>query len=180
MRKYPLHKAFQLIEPGPVVLVTTACGGKRNIMTISWHMVMDFSPRIALVTGPWNYSFAALVKTKECVIAVPTVDLSATVVRIGACSGADTDKFKKFALTAVKAKSVKAPLVAECLANIGCRVVDHIKKHNILVLEAACAWIDAQRKERRMFHANGDGTFVVDGRTIDHRKLMLDKIPPGI
>jgi flavin reductase (DIM6/NTAB) family NADH-FMN oxidoreductase RutF len=179
MRNYPLNKAFQLLEPGPVVLVTTACGGKKNIMTISWHMVMDFTPRIALVTGPWNYSFHALMQTKECVIAVPTVDLSATVVRIGACSGADTDKFKKFALTPVKAKSVKAPLVSECLANIECRVIDYIGKHGIFVLEAAWAWIDARRQERRTFHANGDGTFVVDGRTIDRRKLMLEKLAPG-
>jgi hypothetical protein len=49
-----------------------------------------------------------------------------------------------------------------------------------VVLKAAWAWIDAKRKERRMFHASGDGTFVVDGRTIDHRKLMLEKLPPGV
>jgi flavin reductase (DIM6/NTAB) family NADH-FMN oxidoreductase RutF len=71
MQKLPLPKAFQLIEPGPVVLVTTVSGGKMNVMTISWHMVMDFTPRIALVTGPWNYSFQALRKNKECVIAIP-------------------------------------------------------------------------------------------------------------
>jgi flavin reductase (DIM6/NTAB) family NADH-FMN oxidoreductase RutF len=180
MEKLPLYKAFQLIEPGPVVLVTTACGRKKNIMTISWHMVMDFTPRIAFVTGPWNYSFTALMQTKECVIAIPAVDLSAKVVKIGACSGSDTDKFKKFGLTPVKAKSVKAPLIAECLANIECRVVDHIAKHGIFVLTAVQAWIDTERKERQTFHANGDGTFVVDGRIIDHRELMLAKIPPGI
>ena len=180
MEELPLYKAFQLLEPGPVVLVTTVSGRKKNIMTISWHMVMDFTPRIALVTGSWNYSFHALVQKKECVIAIPTIDLSATVVRIGACSGSDTDKFKKFALTPVKARSVKAPLIAECLANIECRVVDHIKKHDIFVLEAVQAWIDKERKERRTFHANGDGTFVVDGRTINHRELMRAKIPPGV
>ena len=180
MEKLPLKKAFQLIEPGPVILVTTASGRKMNIMTISWHMVMDFTPRIALVTGPWNYSFQALKKNKECVIAIPTIDLSATVVRIGACSGSDIDKFEKFKLTPVKAKSVKAPLIAECLANIECRVIDHIGKHGIFVLDAGYAWIDLERKERRTFHANGDGTFVVDGRTIDHRKLMMEKIPSGL
>jgi flavin reductase (DIM6/NTAB) family NADH-FMN oxidoreductase RutF len=180
MEKLPLPKAFQLIEPGPVVLVTTVSGRKKNIMTISWHMVMDFTPRIAMVTGPWNYSFAALMKSKECVIAIPTVDLSAKVVGIGACSGSDTDKFAMFALTPVKAKSVKAPLIAECLANIECRVVDHIRKHSIIVLDAVNAWIDAERKERRTFHARGDGTFAVDGRTINYRKLMLAKLPPGV
>ncbi len=180
MKELPLHKAFQLIEPGPVVLVTTNSGRKKNIMTISWHMVMDFTPQIALVTGPWNYSFQALMRNKECVIAIPTVDLSAKVVGIGACSGSDTDKFEKFALTPLKARSVKAPLIAECLANIECRVIDHIKKHDIFVLKAAQAWIDTERKERRTFHANGDGTFVVDGRTINHRELMLAKLAPGV
>jgi flavin reductase (DIM6/NTAB) family NADH-FMN oxidoreductase RutF len=180
MRKLALGKAFQLLEPGPVILVTTSAGRKKNIMTISWHMVMDFTPRIAIVTGPWNYSFHALKENRECVIAVPAVDLSAAVVGIGACSGADTDKFKKFALTPVKAKSVKAPLIAECLANIECRVIDYIDRHGIFILEAVSAWMDTKRKERRTFHANGDGTFVVDGRTIDHRELMLEKIPPGV
>ena len=180
MEELPLYKAFQLIEPGPVILVTTVSGRKKNIMTISWHMVMDFTPRIALVTGPWNYSFNALIQNKECVIAIPTVDLAVKVVKIGACSGSDTDKFKKFALTPVKAKSVKAPLIAECLANIECRVIDYIDKHNIFVLDVVNAWIDTERKECRTFHANGDGTFVVDGRTIDYRELMLAKIPPGV
>lgn len=180
MKKLPLNKAFQLLEPGPVVLVTTACGRKKNIMTISWHMVMDFTPRLAFVTGPWNYSFNALMQTKECVIAVPAVDLSATVVKIGACSGSDTDKFKKFDLTPVKAKSVQAPLITECLANIECRVIDYIDKHGIFIMDGVYAWTDTERKERRTFHANGDGTFTVDGRTIDHRELMLAKLAPGV
>ena len=180
MNKLALHKAFMLLEPGPVVLVTTADGGKNNIMTISWHMVMDFTPQFALLTGPWNHSYKALVKCKECVIAIPTVDILRTVVAIGACSGSDTDKFEKFELTPLKAKSVRAPLIGECLANIECRVSDHIKKHDIFVLDAIHAWVDDDRRERRTIHARGDGTFIVDGRTIDYRELMRSKIPPGV
>jgi flavin reductase (DIM6/NTAB) family NADH-FMN oxidoreductase RutF len=85
MQELPLNKAFMLLEPGPVVLVSTARGGKNNIMTISWHMVMDFTPQFALMTGAWNYSFEALMKNRECVIAIPTVDIAQTVVNIGAC-----------------------------------------------------------------------------------------------
>lgn len=116
-----------LLEPGPVILVTTSFKGKSNIMTISWHMVMDFTPRFALMTGAWNYSFNALMKNRECVIAVPTVDISRTVVEIGTCSGSDTDKFRKFELTPLKATSVKAPLIKECLANIECHVTDYLR-----------------------------------------------------
>jgi len=180
MKKLPLKKAFMLLEPGPVILVTTSAGGKNNIMTISWHKVMDFTPQFALLTGPCNLSYEALVKTRECVIAVPTVDLSRKVVRIGTCSGSDTDKFEKFDFTPLKAKAVQAPLIKECLANIECRVTDHVAKHGIFVLAGVQAWIDPGRKERGTIHANGDGTFVVDGRRINHRRLMLSKLPPGV
>jgi hypothetical protein len=55
MKTIPISKSFTLIEPGPVILVTTSDGEKNNIMTISWTMVMDFSPRFAITTGPWNF-----------------------------------------------------------------------------------------------------------------------------
>jgi flavin reductase (DIM6/NTAB) family NADH-FMN oxidoreductase RutF len=149
-------------------------------MTISWTMVLDFTPLFAITTGPWNHSFAALRKTRECVIAIPTVDMLDQVVGIGTCSGADTDKFARFNLTPVQGKFVKAPLIKECLANMECKVIDIVKKHNIVVLEAVAAYIDTARKEKRTLHAVGDGTFIVDGRKIDRRKMMAAKIPYGV
>jgi len=180
MKEFQLSKAFTLMEPGPVVLVTTNDGAKNNIMTISWTMVMDFTPVIAMTTGPWNHSYAALRKTKECVIAIPTVDLLDTVVGIGTCSGADTDKFAGFRLTPVAGTHVRAPLIRECLANIECRVVDIVEKHNIVVMEGVAAWFDSSRKEKRTVHAVGDGTFIVDGRTLDRKEMMRSKLPDGL
>ena len=142
MEKLPLPRAYLLLEPGPVVLLATASGGERNLMTLSWHMVMDFTPRIAFVTGAWNHSWRALVRERECVIAVPGVDLARKVVAIGACSGADTDKFAKFRLTPLPAARVRAPLVGECLANIECRVVDHVRRHDLFVVQALRAWVE--------------------------------------
>lgn len=72
------------------------------------------------------------------------------------------------------------PLIGECLANIECRVVDIVKKHNIVVLEGVAAHLDRGRKEKRTLHAVGDGTFIVDGRRLDRRKLMAAKLPPGV
>jgi len=180
MKRMQIGKAFTLMEPGPVVFITTHDGEKNNIMTISWTMVMDFTPVFAITTGPWNYSYTALRKSRECVIAIPTVDIIDQVVGVGTCSGADTDKFEKFGLTPVKAKHVGSPLIKECLANIECKVVDIIKKHNILVLEGVAAYFDSSRKEKRTIHAIGDGTFVVDGRKLDRRKMMQSKIPAGV
>ncbi|MBE6828901.1 MAG: flavin reductase family protein [Ruminococcaceae bacterium] len=180
LTELPIEKAFMLIEPGPVLLVTTHDKGRNNVMTLSWHMVMDFTPQIALTTGPWNYSFQALRHTGECVLAVPTVDLAEKVVAIGDCSGEQTDKFAKFGLTPLPAARVKAPLIAECLGCLECRVTDYLEPQGIFLLEGVRAWMDYDRKERRTFHANGDGTFAVDGGTIDLRSLMEDKLPPGV
>ena len=180
MRRLRLNRAFTLIEPGPVVLVTTHDGRKNNVMTISWTTVVDFTPLFAITTGPWNHSFAALRRSRECVIAVPTVDMLDAVVGIGTCSGADTDKFARFGLAAVRGKFVQAPLIKQCLANIECRVTDIVSKHNIVVLEGLAAYVDSARKERRTLHAVGDGTFVVDGRKLDRRRAMASKIPAGV
>jgi len=180
MRELKLNKVFTLMESGPVVLVTTHDGQKDNIMTISWTMVMDFTPVFAITTGAWNHSFAALRKNRECAIAIPTVDMLDKVVGIGTCSGTDTDKFAKFKLTPVQGKVVRSPLIKECLANIECKVIDIVKKHNIVVLEGVAAYVDTARKEKRTVHAVGDGTFIVDGRRIDRRKMMASKLPYGV
>jgi flavin reductase (DIM6/NTAB) family NADH-FMN oxidoreductase RutF len=180
MRPLKLSRAFTLIESGPVVLVTTHDGKKNNVMTISWTMVLDFTPAFAITTGEWNYSFAALRKNRECVIAIPTVDMLDKVVGIGTCSGADMDKFARFRLTPVPGKVVEAPLIRECLANIECKAVDFVGKHNIVVLEGVAAYLDTARKEKRTVHAVGDGTFIVDGRRIDRRKTMASKLPAGL
>ena len=180
MEKMDLHTAFTLLEPGPVVLVTTHDGHKSNIMTISWTMVMDFTPSFALTTGPWNYSYTALTQTRECVIAIPTIDLLDQIVGIGTCSGGTTDKFTAFDLTPLQAEHVNAPLIKECLANIECRITEIIENQHIVVLEGLAAWFDEQRKETRTLHAVGDGTFIVDGQKLDRREMMRSKLPTGV
>jgi hypothetical protein len=76
---------------------------------------LRLSKAFTLIGGDWNYSYAALRKSRECVIAVPTIDMLDTVV--------------------------KAPLIKECLANIECKVIDVVTKHNIVVLEGVAAHI---------------------------------------
>ncbi|GAN64137.1 flavin reductase family protein [Acetobacter indonesiensis] len=180
MKPLPLDKAFTLIERGPVVLVTTHDGHSQNIMTISWTMVLDFAASFAITTGPWNYSYAALLKSKNCVISIPAIDQIDTVVGIGTCSGQQVDKFAKFNLTAVKAKHVSAPLIKECLANIECKVVEVIERYNIVVLEGGAAYYNDARQEKRMIHPVGDGTFIADGRKFDRKIMMRSKLPDGV
>ena len=50
-----------------VVLLTTALGYAANMMTMSWHMMVEFeAPLVACVVSNSNYSFTGLRATKEC------------------------------------------------------------------------------------------------------------------
>lgn len=112
MKGYPMKEiatsqAYRLLEPGPIVLVTTSYDGKPNVMTMGFHMMIQHAPPlIGCIIGPWDHSYQTPLETGECVIAVPTVDLAEAVVDIGNCSGDSVDKFHKFGLTTCPAKRV--------------------------------------------------------------------------
>lgn len=169
MRELPLSDVYQLIEPGPVVLLATAHKGRPNVMAMSWHMMVEFTPpAIACVVSGANHSFAALRATGECVIAIPEAALLRTVVGVGNCSGRDTDKFARFGLTALPATEVAPPLIGECFANLECRVVDRrlVPARNLFLLEVVRAWRRPARRRPRMIHHAGWGRFVLDGETV--------------
>ncbi|HZI82204.1 MAG TPA: flavin reductase family protein [Vicinamibacterales bacterium] len=175
-RDHPVDDVRRFLEPGPIVLVSSAWKGKTNIMTMGWHMVMSEEP--SLVGGfIWdrNHSFEMIRKSRECVINVPTVDLTPTVVRIGNTSGARIDKFARFGLTAVPARAVKAPLIDECHANFECRLVDSslINRYSLFVFEVVKGHARTTPKFPRTLHYRGDGLFMLAGPTVSrYRKLF--------
>ena len=175
MKEFPLSEVYQLLEPGPVVLLTTARRGRANVMTMSWHMMVEFEPPlIACVVSGANHSFAALRATKECVIALPARKLAPKVVKIGNTSGRDIDKFEAFALAKAPAACIKPPLLAECFANLECRVRDTrlVNTYNLFILEALKAWRDTEQKHPKTIHHHGYGKFVVDGEMIRLKSKM--------
>ena len=168
-REFPLAQVYGLLEPGPVVLVTTAHAGRTNVMPMSWHTMMEFDPPlVGCVISNRNHTFEALRATGECVINLPTVELAKKVVACGNASGQSVDKFKAFDLTPAAGAVVKAPLIAECYANLECKVVDEklLDRYNFFILEVVQAWIDQRRKRLSTIHHQGEGVFRVAGRTL--------------
>jgi len=165
----PLGKVYQLIEPGPVVMVATRWRDKTNIMTMSWHMMVEFEPpTVACIISANNYSFGLLKASRECVINIPTAELAEKVVRCGNMSGRKVDKFQALGLTPATAVSVSAPLIAECYANLECKLVDTrmANKYNMFILEVVKAWIDRSVKQPRTLHHRGRGAFMIAGETV--------------
>jgi flavin reductase (DIM6/NTAB) family NADH-FMN oxidoreductase RutF len=174
-RAYSLARVYGLLEPGPVVLVSTARKGQTNIMTMSWHTMMEFEPPLVgcLISGR-NATFDTLKATKECVINIPTLELAKQVVGIGNCSGTETDKFARFGLTPVAATEVQAPLIGECYASLECKLADSrlVNRYNFFILEVVKAWVDTAVKNPQTLHHRGNGVFAVAGETIRLRSRM--------
>ncbi len=179
MEKGNISRAFTYLESGAVLLVTSNNGSKENVMTISWQMVMDFSPHIAISTGGWNESFETILNTKECCICIPTFDMLDKVVSVGTIHGTQCDKFEQFSLSKTKASKVKAPIITDCLAAIECRLEDYVDEHGLLIFKGIQLWENQEKEERRLIHANGDGTFFADGEFRNMRDRMSKWVPSG-
>jgi len=169
---FPVAKVRRYLEPGPIVLVSSAFGGAQNIMTMGWHTVMEFTPSLlGCVIAQSNHSFELVRRSGECVINLPTTALTDEVVGIGNSSGAEIDKFAAFALTAEKAQRVQAPLIRECHANFECRLKDGalVDTYNFFIFEVVKAHVAPSPRHPETLHYTGDGVFMVSGKIISRR-----------
>jgi flavin reductase (DIM6/NTAB) family NADH-FMN oxidoreductase RutF len=174
-KSFPLAKVYGLLEPGPVVMVTTTHGGRPNVMPMSWHTMLEFEPPlVGLVISNRNYSFGLLQAARECVIGIPTVEIAGKVAACGNTSGANVDKFRKFGLTPKPASLVGAPLIEECHANLECRVADTrmVARYSLFVVEVVKAWTNPAIRNPRTIHHLGRGNFMIAGERIKLQSKM--------
>jgi flavin reductase (DIM6/NTAB) family NADH-FMN oxidoreductase RutF len=174
-RNFDVSEVRRFLEPGPIVLVSSAWKDKKNIMTLGWYTPMEFSPSlIGCIISNRNHSFEMIRRSKQCVINLPTRDLARQVVGIGNCSGEDVDKFKKFKLTPVRGKIVKAPLIKECYANLECKLYDAklVDKYNFFIFKVVKAHVAKAPKYPETIHYSGDGVFMVSGKHIKMKSAV--------
>ena len=166
-------KIRRFLESGPVVLVTSAHGDERNIMTLGWHMVLGFQPPlVGCYIWDRNHSFSLIRRSRECVINVPTFDLVNAVIGVGNSHGPKVDKFARFGLTPLPASRVRAPLIAECFASFECKLVDTrlIDRYSLFVFEVVKAHVATSPRYPTTVHYRGDGVFMVSGCNLSYRR----------
>jgi flavin reductase (DIM6/NTAB) family NADH-FMN oxidoreductase RutF len=175
----PVSKVRRYLEPGPIVLVTSAFGKTRNIVTLGWHTVMGFTPSlVGCVIAAGNHSFE-LVRAQRRMRDQPTDDeADRPRGRIGNTTGAETDKFATFALTPQKAQRVGAPLIRECHANFECNLADDIlvDKYNFFIFEVVKAHVAPSPGHPQTLHYTGDGVFMVAGKIISRRSQFRSEL----
>ena len=170
-KNFPLAKVRRFLEPGPVVLVSSSYKGERDVMTMGWHMMMDYT-RVGCFIWDQNHSFELVRKSRQCVINLPTFDLIDAIIGVGNTHGPEVDKFAEFGLTAQEAAKVDAPLIAECYANFECKLVDTslIKQYSLFVFDVVKAHVATSPKYPTTVHYRGDGVFMVSGRNASYRR----------
>ncbi len=172
-RDYPVDQIRRYLETGPIALVTSAHGERRNIMTMGWHMMLQFSPALfACYIWDGNQSFDLIRRSRECVINLPTAELIDAVVTIGNSSAASgEDKFAATGLTASNAEQVAAPLISECVANFECRLEDdsQIDRYGLFIWRVVKAHVAAEPEALKTLHYRGEGLFMTAGDTLSLR-----------
>ena len=172
----PLHEVRRFLEPGPVVLVTSAHAGERDVMVMGWHTVMEFAPSlIGCVISSANHSHGLIRASGECVINLPTSSQLAAVLGVGSTSGVDTDKFAAFGLTPEDSELVAAPSIRECHAQFECRLHDDslVERYDFFIWEVVAARALARPRHPETLHYKGDGTFMVSGKVIRRQREGL-------
>lgn len=155
-----LAKAYLLLNHGPVTLVSTAHGGRRNVMAAAWTMPLDFSPpKVAVVIDRQTLTRELIEASGEFVLNVPCRAIAGQVLAAGSRSGRDGDKFAALGLGALPGTLVGAPRVEGCVAWLECRVIP--EQHNeqaydLFVAEVVAAWADPRVFSEGRWHFADD------------------------
>ena len=173
----PLPKAYLLLNHGPTVLVSSAHGGRRNVMAAAWSMALDFDPpKVAVVIDKTTLTRELVDASGEFVLGVPSRRQAAMTLAVGTQSGREVDKFSIAGVGAAKASRVGAPLIEGCLAWLECRVIDepHIRQaYDLFLGEVVAAWADPAvfyegrwhfpDGQQRSIHYQAGGSFFTTG-----------------
>lgn len=180
MRKQiPLPIAYRLINPGPLVLVSSLFNKRAALTPIAWHMpVSDDPPIIALEIWKGHFIYKAILQTGDFVINIPSSDMAEMVRKLGSVSGARIDKFRKYALAEEAAAKVRSPRLKSAIGIIECTLRKDkpvLKKYNIVLGDIVYAEADEdvftdrwhpEKGGPRIMHHLGSNIFCVPDRHI--------------
>jgi len=120
-----LPATIKTMQAQGLLLVSADAAGKPNVMTIGWATVGVTwrRPMFVALVRPSRFTFGNIEATGEFVVSVPSEELRDACAHCGTVSGRDHDKFKDCGFTLAEAKTVKPPLIEQCVMHYECRVV---------------------------------------------------------
>ena len=173
----PLDKAYLLMNHGPVTLVSSAHGERRNVMAASWTMPVDFSPpKVAVVIDATSLTRQLVDASGAFVLNIPCRAMAEQVLAVGSCTGREVDKFATFAIGTSAEAVTQAPLIDGCIAWLACRVIPEAHNqrcYDLFIAEVVGAWADPRvfaegrwrfpSDDLRTIHYLAGGNFLASG-----------------
>jgi flavin reductase (DIM6/NTAB) family NADH-FMN oxidoreductase RutF len=179
-RPVPLELAYRLLNPGPLVLVSSLSGERAGLTPIAWHMPLsDDPPIIALEIWKGHFIHKAILKTGDFVVNIPPSEMAETVRLLGSVSGAKVDKFERYGLQKEMSKKVKSPRLGSAIGILECKLREDrrlLKKYNVILGDVAYAeaeegiftdrWMPERPGPRMIHHLGGKIFSVPAGKTV--------------
>ncbi|MEO6118922.1 MAG: flavin reductase family protein [Methylotenera sp.] len=141
-----LSRCSQLLNHGPVTLVTSSHNGRHDIMAASWATALDFDPPKVIVIMDSNTLTRELVDASgEFGLQLPLRTIAAQTLAVGSHAGRELDKFAAFNLSTFPSQKIAAPMVEGCAAWLECKVIpDASDRYDIIIAEVIAAYSNAE------------------------------------
>jgi len=137
-----LKETFDVMRSMGLLLVSIDSRGKPNAMTIGWGTIGIIwgKPIFTVLVRPSRYTHGLIERTGDFTVNVPPKKLAEAVAFCGSASGRDHDKFSEKGLVAVPGRTVKSPVIEQCLIHYECKVVH---KNDVLKDKLASSIVSA-------------------------------------
>ncbi|WP_049630318.1 flavin reductase family protein [Cellvibrio sp. pealriver] len=172
----PLKDSYKLFNHGPVSIITSAHGNKRNVMAASWTMPVDFSPaKVAVVIDNNTYTRELVDASGEFGLQFPMRKIAKLTLDVGDISGRDNDKFSRFGINTFSAEKIAAPFIEDCIGWLECKVIRQgAETMDVIIGEVIAAYADAEQfidgrwhfssdPQKRSIHYMAGGEFYMTG-----------------
>ncbi|MBR7144168.1 MAG: flavin reductase family protein [Lentisphaeria bacterium] len=156
-KKSTVAEVWQRKYPEQVVLaITRADDGRTNVMAVGWVAIVSDEPAMYMLGIDDNaYTLELIRKNKEFVIAFPGKAMAKETLYFGTVHGHDIDKGKASGLKFEPAEKVNAPLLADAVANIECKLVTEYRPGNcpLVIGEVIACHVNTDENIKRLINA---------------------------
>lgn len=132
-----------LTYPKLTVVVTAGIPGRATAMAASWHTYLSLDPPLYGVSiAPKRFTHKLITEHREFGVNFLPFELSKLIWDVGSVSGAKIDKFEKFNIKTFNGEKIRAPLIADSIVVLECKVTDTVRTgdHDFFIGEIVYAW----------------------------------------
>jgi len=119
--------------PCSVTFLSVATKRKQDAMTASAMFVSESVPLVVVSVAKHIVSHDLIEEAGEFALNVASIKQVKLAKQLGFTHGREVDKFKKFRVSKMRAKKVKAPLIKGSFAHMECKVITSLSAANYVI-----------------------------------------------